>query len=360
MLCISPWNFPLAIFSGQIAAALVCGNTVLAKPSSRTSLVAFRAAQLWYQAGLPLNALQLLPFSGDQHAPTLLNDSRIAGVAFTGSCSTASWINQQLGQRHDGAIVSLIAETGGINAMIADSTTLPEQLIRDVIRSAFNSAGQRCSALRVLYLQEEIADQIESRLQGAMRELQVGSPENTSCDIGPVIDKNAMDRLYEHIERCRVQGRLLFELPLTEEHNQGYFVAPTLIRLQALEQLEGEIFGPVLHIIRYRRDDLDRVVQEINRSGFGLTLGIHSRNDQFIEQICSHARIGNLYINRDQVGAVVAAQPFGGMGMSGTGPKAGGPNYLRSFVREQTLSRDTTASGGNLSLLCGSGPGGQY
>lgn len=350
-LCISPWNFPLAIFTGQIAAALVCGNTVLAKPSSYCSLIAYRAVELWYEAGLPPFALQFVPFQGSSLSSAVLNDSRTQGVTFTGSTSTATKINRALANRHGGPIATLIAETGGQNAMIADSTTLPEQLVMDCIRSAFNSAGQRCSALRVLYVQDEIADLVEHKLIGAMNELAVGSTEDIGTDIGPVISKSAMDNLYQHIERQRVKNRIIHELELDDFHNNGYFVPPTLIRLPSLDELHDECFGPVLHLIRFDRNNLERMISEINRTGFGLTLGIHSRNDHFIEQICSQVDVGNIYINRDQVGAVVASQPFGGFGLSGTGPKAGGPNYLKRFVREQTITRNTTASGGNRELL---------
>lgn len=349
--CISPWNFPLAIFTGQIAAALVTGNTVLAKPSSNTSLIAFRATELWYAAGLPEACLQLIPYTSDTQSDALLGDSRLEGVMFTGSTQTARQINLQLANRHGSSIATMIAETGGMNAMIIDSSSLAEQVVQDCLQSAFNSAGQRCSALRVLYVQEEIAIEIEQKLIGAMAELQIGNPENIATDISSVINKAAMLPLYEHIERCRVRGKIVFELPLEEQHNNGYFVPPTLIRLHSMDELEGEVFGPVLHIIRYARDNIDRVVQEINRTGFGLTLGIHSRNDQFIDQVVSKAETGNIYINRDQIGAIVGAQPFGGVNLSGTGPKAGGPNYLKRLVNEQTVTRNTTASGGNRELL---------
>lgn len=349
--CISPWNFPLAIFTGQIAAALVCGNTVIAKPSSNSGLTAFKATELWYAAGLPEYCLQLTPYKGNEHSEALLTDSRIAGVTFTGSTQAASTINKKLASRHDGSIIPFIAETGGLNAMIVDSSALIEQVVLDTVHSAFNSAGQRCSALRVLFLQDDIADVIEGKLIGAMQTLSIGSPEQLGTDIGPVITEDAMRSLYEHIERCRIQDKLLFELELSDQHNQGCFVPPTLIRLNSMDELTEELFGPILHIIRYQKHNLERVIYDINRSGFGLTLGIHSRNDRFIEQITSQALVGNIYINRDQIGAVVGSQPFGGMGLSGTGPKAGGPNYLKRFVREKTITRNTTASGGNRSLL---------
>ncbi len=350
-ICISPWNFPLAIFTGQIAAALVTGNTVLAKPASATSLIAFKAVELWYQAGLPEHSLQLIPFQGDEQSSALLTDTRINGVAFTGSSYSASAINRRLADRHGGSIIPLIAETGGINAMVVDSTALVEQVVLDIIRSAFNSAGQRCSALRVLYLQEEVAPLVEAKLIGAIQNLKIGSPTDLSTDIGPVIHKQAMDHIFEHIERCRVQKRVIFELPLSEEHYHANYVPPTLIRLHSFDELSDEVFGPVLHIIRFNKENLDRIINEINRSGYGLTLGVHSRNDHLIEKITQQAEVGNIYINRDQVGAIVASQPFGGMGLSGTGPKAGGPNYLKRFITEKTVSRNTTASGGNRELL---------
>jgi len=351
LLCISPWNFPLAIFTGQIAAGLVTGNCVLAKPASATSLLAAQAVNLWFEAGLPPQALQLIPYRGGAFSQQLLEDSRLAGVIFTGSTEVASVLNQQLGQRKAGPIATLVAETGGINAMIVDSSALPEQVIHDVLRSAFNSAGQRCSALRVLYLQREIADSTEARLIGAMKELVIGDPMQMDTDIGPVINTAAQLKIFEHIERQRLAHRIMFEMSLPPETDSGYFVPPTLIRLHSLDELTEEVFGPVLHIIQYDADQLDRVLAEIQRSGFGLTLGIHSRNNRTIQTITDNAQVGNIYINRDQVGAVVAAQPFGGMGLSGTGPKAGGPNYLKAFCREQSLCRNTTAEGGNRELL---------
>lgn len=349
-VCISPWNFPLAIFTGQIAAALVTGNTVLAKPASACTLIAYKAAELWHEAGLPAECLQFMPFASSIGEDALFSDSRIAGVAFTGSSHSAAQINLALAQRPFSAIATLIAETGGQNAMIVDSTALIEQVVNDAIRSAFNNAGQRCSALRVLYVPSEISNIVEAKLIGTMKTLEIGNPQVLSTDIGPVISKQAMDTLFEHIERQRVLNNLVYECPLDDHHNNGYFVPPTLIRLRSMEQLSNEVFGPVLHLISYEVDQIDRVVHEINRSGYGLTLGIHSRNQHFIEHISAAVDAGNIYINRDQIGASVAAQPFGGMGMSGTGPKAGGPNYLQQFIREKTLTQNTTASGGNLAL----------
>ncbi len=350
-LCVSPWNFPLAIFTGQIAAALVCGNAVLAKPSSKTSLIAARATELWLQAGIPDGILQLLPYQGSEQSELLLKDYRLAGVVFTGSSATASVLNTTLAQRLGAPLPTFIAETGGLNAMIADSTALPEQVVKDVIRSAFASAGQRCSALRVLYLQEEIADTVLEKLIGATRELKVGNPCRFDTDVGPIIDRQAMHELHNHIEEARAENRLLYELPLSDRHNPGYFVPPTIIRLHTMDQLTGETFGPILHIIRYPAERLTQVVDEINRSGYGLTLGIHSRNSKTIHDIVESAQVGNIYVNRDQIGAIVGAQPFGGMNLSGTGPKAGGPHYLMSFVQEKTITQNSTACGGNRQLL---------
>jgi RHH-type proline utilization regulon transcriptional repressor/proline dehydrogenase/delta 1-pyrroline-5-carboxylate dehydrogenase len=350
-LCVSPWNFPLAIFTGQIAAALVTGNAVLAKPSSRTSLIATRATELWFQAGLPTDILQLLPYSGSEHTAILLQDSRLCGVVFTGSTATAADLFSGLARRLGAPLPVLIAETGGINAMIADSSALIEQIVKDAIRSAFASAGQRCSALRVLYVQEEIADAVTDKLKGAMDELKVGDPRHFDTDIGPIIDRQALYALHEHIETWRLKGRILHELPQTPDQASGYYVPPTLIRLHTLEELGEETFGPVLHLIRYPAERLAQVIEEINRCGYGLTLGIHSRNSATITQITDQAQVGNIYVNRDQIGAVVGSQPFGGMNLSGTGPKAGGPHYLLRFVQEKTITQNTTASGGNRDLL---------
>lgn len=349
-LCISPWNFPLAIFTGQIAAALVSGNTVLAKPAEQSSLVAAFAAGLFHQAGLPAGVLQFVPADGVLAGDTLLRNPDLAGVAFTGSTLTARKINRLLAQG-DGPIARLIAETGGQNAMIADSTALPEQLVTDVVESAFYSAGQRCSALRVLYLQADIADRIIGLLQGHMDELCIGDPADLETDIGPVIDKQARDRLLQHIDKLCREKRLIHRCHLSEELKRGYFVAPTVFEIDNLAQLENENFGPVLHLVRYDADRLDDVVEEINGCGYGLTLGIHSRIEARAEYIRDNVRAGNVYVNRNMTGAVVGVQPFGGMGLSGTGPKAGGPNYLQAFCTEQTFSVNTSAIGGNASLL---------
>ncbi len=334
--CISPWNFPLAIFTGQVAAALAAGNVVLAKPAEQTPLIAWRAVQLFHEAGIPASALQLLPGAGDVVGAALCADRRIQGVIFTGSTEVAQLINQTLARRAvaEGVQIALIAETGGQNALIVDSSALPEQVVQDVMTSAFDSAGQRCSALRVLFLQEEIADKTITMLHGAMRELRVGVPDRLSTDIGPVIDSEAQRNLLNHIERTRAGARNYFSLPLPEElAGQGTFVAPTVLEISALSELAQEVFGPVLHIIRYRRADLARIVDDINASGFGLTLGVHSRIDETIDFIAQRAHVGNIYVNRNIVGAVVGVQPFGGEGKSGTGPKAGGPLYLKRLQR---------------------------
>lgn len=329
--CISPWNFPLAIFLGQITAALAAGNTVVAKPAEQTSLIAFRAIELMLLAGVPVGAIQFLPGTGREVGATLLSDPRIAGVAFTGSTETAQLINRTLAAR-DCAPVPLIAETGGQNAMIVDSTALPEQVVRDVVRSAFASAGQRCSALRVLYIQQDIADRVLSLIKGAMAELSVGRPELHSTDVGPVIDARARDQLLTHIQTLKNQATLVAQAPLSERCRHGDFVPPTAFEIPSIEILTNENFGPILHIVRFNANELDQVIDQINQTGFGLTMGIHSRNERTYRHIERRARMGNCYINRDQVGAVVGVQPFGGQGLSGTGPKAGGPHYLYRFT----------------------------
>jgi RHH-type transcriptional regulator, proline utilization regulon repressor / proline dehydrogenase / delta 1-pyrroline-5-carboxylate dehydrogenase len=348
-LCISPWNFPLAIFLGQVAAALAAGNAVIAKPAEQTPLIAFAAVKLLHQAGIPGDVLHLLPGDGAVGA-ALVADPRIAGVAFTGSTEVARAINLRLAQRQ-GPIVPLIAETGGINALIADSSALPEQLVADVLRSAFDSAGQRCSGLRVLFLQADIADKVETMLAGALAELRLGDPGLIRTDIGPVIDDEARQMLERHAARLDREARLIATLELPPGTEQGSFFAPRIYEIPRLDCLEGEVFGPILHIIRWPGDRLDEVLAQIAASGFGLTLGIHSRIDETIRRIADAARVGNLYVNRNMVGAVVGVQPFGGEGLSGTGPKAGGPLYLPRFAVERVVSTDTTASGGNASLL---------
>ncbi|WGV98487.1 bifunctional proline dehydrogenase/L-glutamate gamma-semialdehyde dehydrogenase PutA [Vibrio sp. YMD68] len=331
-VCISPWNFPLAIFLGQITAALVAGNTVVAKPAEQTSLIAAKAVELMHQAGFPSNVVQLLPGRGSDLGSALTTHPLIAGVAFTGSTLTAQRINQSLAKR-DQSSVPFIAETGGQNTMIVDSTALPEQVVRDVIRSAFASAGQRCSALRVLYVQEDIADRIIGLIQGAMDELKVGVPYLHSTDVGPVIDKVAKQKLLAHIENMMTSSKKVAQLSLDDSCEYGDFIAPCAFEIEDIALLEEEQFGPILHIVRYKAHELASVVEKINQTGFGLTMGIHSRNETTYRWIEAHSRVGNCYINRDQVGAVVGVQPFGGQGLSGTGPKAGGPHYLYRFTQ---------------------------
>ncbi|MGF1700312.1 bifunctional proline dehydrogenase/L-glutamate gamma-semialdehyde dehydrogenase PutA [Photobacterium makurazakiensis] len=331
--CISPWNFPLAIFLGQVSAALAAGNTVVAKPAEQTSLIAFRAIELLLEAGVPAGVIQFVPGTGQTVGTPLTSDLRIAGVAFTGSTETAQRINRTLVAR-DCAPVPFIAETGGQNAMIVDSTALPEQVVRDVVRSAFASAGQRCSALRVLFVQQDIAERIIGLIKGAMAELSVGRPELHSTDVGPVIDVAARDKLLTHIQSLKNQATLVAQAKVDESCQAGDFVAPTAFEIPSIDVLKNENFGPVLHIVRFKATELDQVIDQINHTGFGLTLGVHSRNERTYSHIERRARVGNCYINRDQVGAVVGVQPFGGQGLSGTGPKAGGPHYLYRFTQD--------------------------
>jgi RHH-type proline utilization regulon transcriptional repressor/proline dehydrogenase/delta 1-pyrroline-5-carboxylate dehydrogenase len=348
--CISPWNFPLAIFTGQITAALAAGNAVIAKPAEQTPLIAAFAVQLLHRAGVPVDVLHLLPGEGARIGGALVQDPRIAGVAFTGSTETARAINQSLAKR-EGPIVPFIAETGGQNCMLADSSALPEQVVRDVLASSFQSAGQRCSALRVLFLQSEVADKIITMLKGAMAELSLGDPALLATDVGPVIDDEAKATLEAHSERMKREAKLLLELPLPQDAGRGSFFAPRAFEIDSLSRLTREVFGPILHVIRYRADRLDRVLDAINATGYGLTLGIHSRIDETARRIHERLKVGNAYVNRNMIGAVVGVQPFGGEGLSGTGPKAGGPHYLYRFATERTLTIDTTAAGGNASLL---------
>lgn len=350
-VCISPWNFPLAIFLGQVSAALVTGNTVLAKPAEQTSLIAHLAVTLAHQAGIPGDVLQLLPGDGASVGAALTEDPRIAGICFTGSTDTAKLINMTLARR-DGAIVPLIAETGGQNAMIVDSTALPEQVVRDVLRAAFQSAGQRCSALRVLYLQDDIAERVLEILHGAMQELSVADPASWSTDVGPVIDAGAQAGLQAHLDAAKAAGhRVLSEAPMTDACTNGYYIRPTALEIGSIAELKKEQFGPILHVVRFKAKDIDQVIDDINATGYGLTLGVHSRNESFAAHVAKRAEVGNVYINRDQIGAMVGVQPFGGRGLSGTGPKAGGPHYLTRFITEKTVTNNTTAIGGNATLL---------
>ncbi|HUB95376.1 MAG TPA: bifunctional proline dehydrogenase/L-glutamate gamma-semialdehyde dehydrogenase PutA [Stellaceae bacterium] len=349
-LCISPWNFPVAIFMGQVTAALAAGNAVIAKPAEATPLVAAACVRLLHEAGVPANALHLLPGDGPRLGAQLLVDPRVSGVAFTGSTETASIIARGLAAR-GAPLVPFIAETGGQNALIADSTALPEQLVQDVLLSAFDSAGQRCSALRLLFVQDVIADRVIDMLTGAMDELVIGDPALIATDIGPVIDDPAKQALEAHARRMAREGRLLRELPLPAGTEHGSFFAPRAYEIASSSLLTGEVFGPILHVVRWAGDRLDDVMAAIDATGYGLTLGIHSRIDETARDILARARVGNAYVNRSIIGAVVGAQPFGGERLSGTGPKTGGPNYLHGFATERTLSVDTTAAGGNASLL---------
>ncbi|MCE9791783.1 MULTISPECIES: bifunctional proline dehydrogenase/L-glutamate gamma-semialdehyde dehydrogenase PutA [Shewanella] len=349
-VCISPWNFPLAIFLGQVTAALAAGNTVIAKPAEQTCLVGYRAVQLAHEAGIPKEALQFLPGTGASVGAALTSDERIGGVCFTGSTGTAKVINRALAAR-EGAIIPLIAETGGQNAMVVDSTSQPEQVVNDVVASSFTSAGQRCSALRVLYLQEDIADRVLEILKGAMDELSIGYPGSVKTDVGPVIDATAKANLNAHIEHIKQVGKLIKQVELPADCKDGHFVAPTTVEIDSIKVLEKEHFGPILHVIRFKASELDKVIADINSTGFGLTLGIHSRNEGHALSVADQVNVGNVYINRNQIGAVVGVQPFGGQGLSGTGPKAGGPHYLTRFMTEKTRTNNITAIGGNATLL---------
>jgi len=331
--CISPWNFPLAIFTGQIAAALAAGNAVLAKPADQTPLIAALATNLLHEAGVPLAALQLLPGAGTTVGAAISGDPRIQGVCFTGSTATAQTINRNLAENGQ-ADALLIAETGGLNCMIVDSTALPEQSVRDIITSAFQSAGQRCSALRVLYLHKDIARPFLKMLEGAMEALEIGNPWWLSTDIGPVIDEAARHKIMAHITAAKEQGRLIRQLACPDE---GHFVGPAVISVDGINDLDEEIFGPVLHVATFENDDLDAIVNDINNRGYGLTFGLQTRIERRIDKLNAAMKVGNIYVNRNQVGAVVGSQPFGGEGLSGTGPKAGGPHYLPRFYESANL-----------------------
>ena len=348
--CISPWNFPLAIFTGQVAAALAAGNAVAAKPAEQTPLVAHWAVTLLHEAGVPADVLQFLPGDGARVGKVLLAHPALSGVAFTGSNETASIINRQLAAR-EGAIPALIAETGGMNAMIVDSSALPEQAVRDVLASAFDSAGQRCSAARLLFVQEDAADRVITMLKGAMAELRIGDPMDFATDIGPVIDEDARQSLESHKARMKAGAKTILDVPLPAECANGTFVAPAAYEIASVSMLKREVFGPVLHVVRFAGDRLADVCASLNSTGYGLTLGLHTRIEQTAAEVRRRVRVGNIYVNRNQIGAVVGAQPFGGEGLSGTGPKAGGPHYLHRFATERVVSTDTTASGGNAALM---------
>jgi RHH-type proline utilization regulon transcriptional repressor/proline dehydrogenase/delta 1-pyrroline-5-carboxylate dehydrogenase len=347
---ISPWNFPLAIFTGLVSAPLAAGNAVVAKPAGQTPLIAALAVELMHQAGIPKDIVQLAPGSGRVVGGTLTAHPLLAGVVFTGSTETARTINRTLAER-DGPIIPFVAETGGQNAMIVDSSALPEQVTRDVISSAFQSAGQRCSALRVLFVQDDVADSMIRMIAGAMETLKVGDPSDLSTDVGPVIDEAAKKVLDEHLEWLDKNARKICRLEPPKEAAKGCFVAPALYEIESLSQLNRENFGAILHVIRFPADQLDKVVEAINTTGYGLTLGLQSRIDTVRDYVEEHARVGNFYVNRNQIGAVVESQPFGGEGLSGTGPKAGGPHYVARFATERVTCIDTTAAGGNASLM---------
>jgi RHH-type proline utilization regulon transcriptional repressor/proline dehydrogenase/delta 1-pyrroline-5-carboxylate dehydrogenase len=358
-VCISPWNFPLAIFTGQVAAALATGNTVLAKPAEQTPAIAMEAVKLLHGAGVPQDALQLLHGPGETVGAALVAEPRIAGVVFTGSTQVAKIIQRALAAK-DGPIVPLIAETGGINAMLVDSTALPEQVADAVVQSAFRSAGQRCSALRLLCVHEGIADGVIEMIRGAARELSTGDPSLLSTDVGPVIDREAYEGIRKHIERLRTVCHAGLDpasihraprwMPDQVRHDNGYLIPPQAFEVDRISDVKHEIFGPVLHIVRWSGDP-QAVIDEVNALGYGLTLGIQTRIDSRALALAARAHIGNCYVNRNMIGAVVGVQPFGGEGLSGTGPKAGGPHYLLRFCAEQTLTINTTAAGGNVQLL---------
>jgi RHH-type proline utilization regulon transcriptional repressor/proline dehydrogenase/delta 1-pyrroline-5-carboxylate dehydrogenase len=349
-VCISPWNFPLAIFMGQVAAALATGNTVLAKPAEQTPAIAAMAVRLLHAAGVPRDALQLLHGPGETVGAALVAHPGVAGVVFTGSTAVAKIIQRALASK-DGAIVPLIAETGGINAMVVDSSALPEQVVDAAVMSAFRSAGQRCSALRLLCVHEEIADAVVEMLRGAVQELRLGDPADLATDVGPVIDREAYDNVQRHITRLRAQHRMVIgpEDDLAKVRLSN-LVAPHAFEVAQIADVNAEIFGPVLQIVRWRGDPA-AVIAQINALGYGLTLGIQTRIDSRALALAQAAHIGNVYINRNMIGAVVGVQAFGGEGLSGTGPKAGGPHYLYRFCAEHTVTVNTTAAGGNVGLL---------
>jgi RHH-type proline utilization regulon transcriptional repressor/proline dehydrogenase/delta 1-pyrroline-5-carboxylate dehydrogenase len=347
---ISPWNFPLAIFTGLVTAPLAAGNAVVAKPAGQTPLIGALAVELMHRAGIPRDIVQLAPGSGSVVGGTLTAHPLIAGVVFTGSTETARMINRTLAER-DGPIIPFIAETGGQNAMIVDSSALPEQVTRDVISSAFQSAGQRCSALRVLFVQEDVADGMIDMIAGAMKALDVGDPRDVRTDVGPVIDEGAKKALDDHLKWLDENAKRICVLEQPKAAVHGCFVTPAFYEIKSLSQLNRENFGPILHVVRFAGDKLGEVVDAINATGYGLTIGLQSRIDTTRDFVEQRARVGNLYVNRNQIGAVVESQPFGGEGLSGTGPKAGGPHYVARFATERVTCIDTTAAGGNASLM---------
>ena len=354
VVCISPWNFPLAIFLGQVSAALAAGNVVLAKPAEQTNLIAQQGVRYLHEAGVPQDVLQLIPGAGDVGA-ALVQDARVQGVMFTGSTEVAQLIAKQLSTRLNkaGQPIPLVAETGGLNAMVVDSSALAEQVIADVITSAFDSAGQRCSALRILCLQDEVADTMLTMLRGAMQELQVANPDRLSTDVGPVIDAEAQQNIQRHIAHMRQKGFVVEQLELAQSCAQGTFVAPTIIEVNEIADVEREVFGPVLHVLRYKRSEVSKLIEQINTSGYGLTFGVHSRIDESIDKLVQQVRAGNIYVNRNIVGAIVGVQPFGGQGLSGTGPKAGGPLYVPRLLASspEQLVMGATPSEGPIQAL---------
>jgi len=349
-VCISPWNFPLAIFTGQVAAALAAGNSVLAKPAEQSPLIAFEAVKLYLEAGLPEGVLHLIPGDGKIGA-ALTGLPGVDGVAFTGSTDVARIINRTLAAK-DGPIVPLIAETGGLNGLFVDTSALHEQVIDDAILSAFGSAGQRCSALRLLLIPDEIGDLLIEGLKGAMDMLKLGDPADPATDIGPVIDADAYSMLESHVERMASEATVLHRAPLSDElAAKGRFFSPALVEISSMDQLTDEKFGPIMHVLRYKRSELEAVARQLADKGYGLTLGVHSRLDRFAERVRAIVPAGNCYVNRNITGAVVGVQPFGGEGLSGTGPKAGGPHYIYRFASEHTVTINVAAQGGDPELL---------
>lgn len=351
--CISPWNFPLAIFLGQVTAALAAGNAVIAKPAGQTPYIAKKVVELLHKAGVPKEIVQIIIGPGSKIGNILVENSHIQGILFTGSTETAKGINQKLAAR-PGPIIPFIAETGGQNVMIVDSTALAEQVVTDIMTSAFNSAGQRCSALRVVYIQNEVAHRIITMLKGAMAELSIQDPYLLSTDIGPVIDIKAKEALDKHASWLSKNAKLIYQCDISTHIPplpRGAFFAPRAYEISSIDVLKNENFGPILHVIRYNANDLDAVIDSVNSTGFGLTFGIHTRIEDRVNYIRKRIKAGNIYVNRNMIGAVVGVQPFGGEGLSGTGPKAGGPHMLPRLAIERTLSINTTAAGGNASLL---------
>ena len=346
ILCISPWNFPVAILIGQISAALACGNNVIIKPSEHTSILGYLITKKFHEMGVPLEALELIIGDG-AYGEALTKINPLNGVAFTGSLKTAKKIQNNL-LKNQKQIVPLIAETGGINAMIVDSSALLEQVTDDVIRSSFDSAGQRCSALRILCIQEEIYDDLIEMIKGSIRAQTVGNPNNFETDIGPIINKGALQKLKEYIASCNQQGMKIFQL---QDNIEGNYISPAIIEINEISDIKNEQFGPILHTLNYKSNKIDELIDQINESGYGLTMGLHTRIESRADHFGKNARVGNIYINRDMVGAVVGSQPFGGIGLSGSGFKAGGPNYLLQFLNEKVISKNSVAFGGNTELL---------